>query len=121
MHIAYPFRFDARGAVTTTAEARHWIDLIEQLLLTRPGERVNRPDFGCGLLGQVWEPLTPELAAVVQHTVMASIQRWLGDHIEPQAVAVTSGDGRLEVFVAFAVRRTGTVHELRWAEERWAT
>ena len=53
--------------------------MIELLLFTRPGERVMRPDFGCGLADLVFEPNTPELAASLQSSVQASLQAWLGE------------------------------------------
>lgn len=114
MNLDHPFHGDALGAVATTTDDDHLRDLLEQLLLTSPGERVNRPDFGCGLLRQVFEPNNPELAAAMQFAVMAAIQRWLGDLIEPQAVEVVSRDSTLEVTVRFAVRRTGERREERF-------
>lgn len=106
MNLDHPFHFDSLGAVATTTDADHLRDLLEQLLLTSPGERVNRPDFGCGLLRQVFEPNSPELAGALEHTVMASIQRWLGDLIEPHAVEVLAEDSTLAIAVRFAVRST---------------
>lgn len=49
MNIAYPFRFDGGGRTATADDDRHIRDLIEGVLFTNPGERVNRPDFGSGL------------------------------------------------------------------------
>lgn len=111
MNIDHPFHFDALGAMATTTDADHLRDLLEQLLLTGPGERVNRPDFGCGLLRQVFEPNNAEIAAAVQFTVMASIQRWLGDLIEPRAVDVLAEDSTLAITVRFVVRRTGEARD----------
>ena len=82
--------------------------MIEQLLFTNPGERVNRPDFGSGLLQLVFAPNSPELAAALQFTVQAALQRWLGDVIDLQSLEVTSEDSTLRVVVQYAVRRTGT-------------
>jgi len=107
MTIDHPFHFDPRGAAATTDDDDHLRDMLEQLLLTSPGERVNRPDFGCGLLRQVFEPNSPELAAGIQFTVQASILRWLGDVIEPQAVEIVAEDSALHVTVRFARRSTG--------------
>lgn len=117
MNIDHPFHFDTFGAVAATPDADHLRDLLEQLLLTSPGERLNRPDFGCSLLRQVFEPNSPELAAAVQYTVMAAIQRWLGDLVEPQAVEVVSLENTLAVTVRFAVRRTGEQREERFQTE----
>jgi uncharacterized protein len=117
MNIDHPFHFDPLGAVATTTDADHLRDLLEQLLLTSPGERVNRPDFGCGLLRQVFEPNNPELVAAVQYTVMASIQRWLGTLIEPRAVEVLAEDSTLAITVRFAVRRTGEIRDEQFRAE----
>lgn len=107
MNIDYPFHFNARGCTTTTDDDDHVRDMIEQLLFTNPGERVNRPDFGSGLLQMVFAPNSPELAAALQFTLQAALQQWLGDVIEVRALSVTSEDATLRVTLQYAVRRTG--------------
>ena len=69
MNIDFPFHFDGRGRTAATGDDDHVRDMIEQLLFTSPGERVNRPDFGSGLLQLVFAPNSPELAAALQFTV----------------------------------------------------
>jgi phage baseplate assembly protein W len=107
MNIDFPFHFDGRGRTALTDDDDHIRDMIEQFLFTSPGERVNRPDFGSGLLGMVFEPNSPELAAALQHTIQAGLQRWLGDVIDVQAVQVTSQEAALRVLVQYVVRRSG--------------
>jgi hypothetical protein len=80
--------------------------MIEQVLFTNTGERVNRPDFGSGLLQLVFAPNSPELATALQFTIQSALQRWLGDLIELQAVDVTSEDSTIRVVVQYLVRRT---------------
>lgn len=114
MNIDFPYGFDARGRTATTGWPDHVLDLIEQLLFTSPGERVNRPDFGCGLLDLVFAPNSPELAATLQVTAQASLQRWLGDVIDVESLAVTSEESTLRVDVQYVIkatgdRRTGTI------------
>jgi phage baseplate assembly protein W len=106
MNIDYPFHFDERGRSARTGNDDHIRDLIEQLLFTNPGERVNRPDFGSGLMQLVFAPNSPELAAALQYTLQASLQQWLSDLIELQSLEVTSLDSRLTVTVQYLVRRT---------------
>jgi phage baseplate assembly protein W len=106
MNIDYPFRFDSRGRSATTGDDDHIRDMIEQFLFTNAGERVNRPDFGSGLLQMIFAPNSPELAAAVQFTVQGGLQRWLGDVIDVQAVEVTSVESTLRVGVKYQVRRT---------------
>jgi uncharacterized protein len=106
MNIDFPFHFDSRGRSATTDDDDHIRDMIEQLLFTNPGERVNRPDFGSGLLQLVFAPNSPELAAALQFTVQAALQRWLGDLIEVLALDVSSEDSTLRILVQYVVRRT---------------
>ena len=107
MNIDFPFRFDASGRTAGTDDADHVRDMIEQLLLTRPGERVHRPDFGSGLLHAVFEPNSPELAKALEFTTRAALQRWLGDVIEVRALDFTADDARLQVTLIYLVRSTG--------------
>src|SRR6185436_17904291 len=107
MNIDFPFHFDSRGRTASTDDADHIRDMIEQLLFTSPGERVNQPDFGSGLLQMVFAPNSPELAAALQFTTQAALQRHLGDLIDLRELLVTSNDARLNVTVRYAIRRTG--------------
>lgn len=106
MNIDYPFHIDGRGRAATTGEGDHIRDMIEQFLFTNAGERVNRPDFGSGLLQMIFAPTSPELAAATQMTVQAGLQRWLGDVIDVQAVEVSSEESALRVGVSYRIRRT---------------
>lgn len=107
MQLDFPFHFDSRGGTATTGENDHIRDLIEQFLFTNAGERVNRPDFGSGLLNRVFEPNSPELATALQFTLQAGLQRWLGDLIEVRQLDVHSREGTLGVDVVYALRRDG--------------
>ncbi len=107
MNIDYPFHFDTRGRTALTDESDHIRDMIEQLIFTNPGERVNRPDFGSGLLQLIFAPNSPELAATVQFTLQAALQRWLGDVIDLQDLEVQAIDSALTIDVKYLIRRTG--------------
>ena len=106
MNIDFPFHFDSRGRTASTDENDHIRDMIEQFLFTNAGERVNRPDFGSGLLQMVFAPNSPELASTLQFTVQAGLQQWLGDLIEIQALEVNSEDAALRLELKYRVRRT---------------
>ena len=102
----HPYHFDGRGRSATTGEADHIRDLIEQVLFTAPGERVNRPTFGSGLLKLVFEPNSAELGAATQMAVQGALQQWLGELILVEAVQVDSQDATVQVTVQYVVRRT---------------
>lgn len=107
MNIDFPFHFDDLGRTASTDDDDHIRDMIEQLIFTSPGERVNRPDFGSGLMQMIFAPNSPELAAALQFTMQAALDRWLGDVIDVQGLEVTSDDAKLTVEISYAVRRTG--------------
>lgn len=109
--IAFPFRADGRGRTADTGYDDHVRDMIEQLLFTSPGERVMRPDFGCGLLDLVFAPNSPEFASALQLSVQASLQRWLGDVIDVESLEVISEDSTIRVHLGYVVRPTGTRRE----------
>jgi len=113
MNIDFPFHFDGRGHTATTAADDHIRDMIEQLLFTSQGERVNRPDFGSGLLKMIFAPNSREMASTLQGAVQAAIQRWLGDLIELQKLEVIAEESTLSLQVSYLVRRT---NEVRTAE-----
>jgi len=106
MNIDYPFHIDGRGRTALTDEDDHIRDMIEQFLFTDPGERVNRPDFGGGLRKLVFAPNSAELAAALQFTVQAGLQRWLADLIEVRKLEVTSEEAELRIEIVYVVRRT---------------
>jgi phage baseplate assembly protein W len=112
INVDFPWHFDGRGRTASVDDDEHVLDMVEQLLFTSPGERVNRPGFGSGILELVFAPNSVELAAALQFTMRASLQRWLGDVIEVQDLAVEADDAALRIDVAYLVRRTG---ELRTA------
>jgi uncharacterized protein len=107
MNVDYPFHFQGSGRTATTDDTDHIRDMLEQLLFTNPGERVNRPTFGSGLLGRIFEPNSPEQAAVLQATMQATVLQELGDLIELQTLEVTSEEETLRIIVNYVIRETG--------------
>jgi len=106
MNIGYPLHFDSRGRTAATGDDDHIRQMIEQLLFTNPGERVNRPDFGSGLQRLIFSPTSPELAAALKFSLQSTLQRWLGDLIELQSLEVTSEDSTLNILIQYVVRRS---------------
>jgi phage baseplate assembly protein W len=105
MDIDYPYHIDASGRTACTNSDDHIRDLIEAVLFTAPGERVNRPTFGSGLMQLVFAPSGGDMATATQLLVQSALQQWLGDLILVEDVRVTSIDSILEVSVQYVVRR----------------
>ena len=104
MQIDYPFQLDSRGRTAETGTDDHIRDMIEQVLFTSPGERVNRPNFGCGLRQLIFMPTSAEVATATQFLVQGNLQQWLGDVISIEEVRVESEDSTLRVTVKYRVK-----------------
>src|SRR5919201_2774039 len=76
-YLDVPFHVAGSGRTAVTGEDDHIRDMIFSVLFTSPGERVNRPDFGCGLKALVFGPASEVVAAATQVLVKGSLQKWL--------------------------------------------
>ena len=108
MNIDFPYGFDTRGRTADTGTDDHVRDLIELFIFTSAGERVNRPEFGSGLVQLLFAPNSPELAATVRFTLQAGLQRWLGDVIDVRELTVSAQESTLTVDLTYVVRASGT-------------
>jgi phage baseplate assembly protein W len=105
MDIDHPFHLDVRRRTALAAEEDHVRDLIEQVLFTNPGERVNRPGFGAGVDQLVFGPNGPEVAGAVRALIQGALQQWLADRIRVEAVDVESDDATLRITVRYSLLR----------------
>jgi phage baseplate assembly protein W len=108
MATGFGFPFAVSPAGTITPDPDENVDLrgrIIQVLFTSPGERVNHPEFGCGLFNLVFDPANTILAAATEFTVGAALTRWLGDELLVDGVNVTAVDEVLTVEVAYISRK----------------
>ncbi len=106
MNLNFPFQFDGSGG-TADPLTDYLRQLVEQVLFTSPGERVNMPDFGSGLLQMVFAPTSPEVAAATQFAVQGALQKWMSGLIKVQSVTATSVESTLTVTVTYAPLNTG--------------
>src|SRR5262249_25708040 len=119
MQIDFPYGFDGRGRTAETDVEAHVRDLIEQLLLTAPGERVNRPTFGTGALQLVFAPNSDALAAALRLSIQAGLPEWLGDIVEVTDIEVDNADSTLRLEVRYVIRRTGETRTATIARGGW--
>lgn len=103
--IAYPYHIDNSGRTADVEYDQHIRQLIEQLLFTSPGERVNRPDFGTGLNQMVFAPNSDELATATEYLVQGALQQWLAELIHVESVQIKNIDSTLEITIQYLVLR----------------
>lgn len=103
MNVQYPYGFDTTGHTAQDDLAAHILDMIEQILLTAPGERVNRPTFGCGVNQLVFAANSDALAAAQQQVIQGSLQQWLSDLIKVNSVSVLAQDEQLLITITYTI------------------
>lgn len=106
-YLDFPFTFDAYGRSTRTDGDDHIRDMIALVLFTSPGERVNRPEFGCGVKQLVFAPLSDALAAATEQLIHGSLIRWLDPVISLEKVETLANDATLEIKIVYMRRDTG--------------
>ena len=114
----YPFQFDKNGKTKVVSnQVAHVSQLVEQVLFTIPGERINRPTFGTNINQLVFAPISDEIVTATQVLIQASLQKWLGDLITVNSVQVTSKDSALLVEVRYLIKATQQAQVSRFSRE----
>jgi phage baseplate assembly protein W len=104
--IAFPYGFDSTGRTAAADLEGHIRDMILQILLVSPGERVNRPTFGSGTATLVFAPNSDALAGAQQQIIQAALQQWLSDLIRVQSVTVAAEEATLRVTIVYTILQT---------------
>jgi phage baseplate assembly protein W len=110
-YLDFPFAFDERGRSAVTDPDDHIRDMIYLVLFTSPGERVNRPEFGCGVKQLVFAPLSDALAAATEQLIHGALIRWLDPVISLEKVEASADEATLEIKVSYMRRETGERRE----------
>ena len=106
MNLSFPYQFDGRGRTQQAALQDYVKQLVEQVLFTSPGERVNLPDFGSGLLQLPFAPNSVEMAAATQFAVQGALQKWLSNYVKVQSVTASAQEAVLTVIVKYSLLNT---------------
>jgi phage baseplate assembly protein W len=107
IQISYPYQIDGRGHTAPATPDDHIRHMIEQVLFTDPGERVNRPDFGAGVRQLLFAPVNDEMAAAAEFLIRGALQQWLGDLIRVEAVQVhaPAAESNLQIVIQYVRQR----------------
>ena len=110
VEVAFPYAIDSRGRTAVAGPDDHIRHLIEQVLFTNPGERVNRPDFGAGVMQLMFAPDNDEMAAAAEFLIRGTLQQWLGDLIQIEAVQVRSEGATITILIRYIRHRDQRRH-----------
>lgn len=106
MNIAFPFDYSRQGLTAQVSTSEHIRNLIDQLLFTAPGERVNRPTFGSGVMQLVFAPNSDQLAATLYASTQAALQQWLGDLIEVHDLEIVNDESTIHIRLDYSIVRS---------------
>jgi phage baseplate assembly protein W len=104
--IRYPFTIDRTLHVLMEEKdySQHVRQMMLQVLFTSPGERINRPDFGCGIRRMVFAPNSDTTASLLQVMITQALDKWLGDVIETENVEATAINEKLEIKISYTLK-----------------
>lgn len=109
--LAYPLAFDAgRGRFAKVIDYERYVrDLVLQTLLTAPGERINRPEFGTPIPQLLFAGIDEEIADLVKAQIRRALDRWLGDVVRVDRVETRHPEPTTFVIeVGYTILATGT-------------
>ena len=102
-YLNFPYKIADNGRTDFTDSPGNIRDMIELILFTNPGERVHRPEFGCGVGRLVFSPNSPEVASTTSYLIQSSLMQELGDLIVVMSVDCESVDSQLIVNVKYSL------------------
>ena len=105
--LGFPYQIDATGRTMTVGATRHVADLVELVVLTEPGERVNLPNFGAGVQSLVFGALGGQLIANTEGMIAGALMQWLDSYIVNQKVSVSADTAKLIIRITYEVRTRG--------------
>ena len=112
---AFPLALGARGNTEMVAVPQVVAEqLIEELLFTDPGERLNRPTLGGGVIRLVFDALSDELRRAAEFQIATSLQQWLADVIRVVSVVTEVSGSELEVTVSYQLAGTAATYEVKF-------
>lgn len=107
--LRHPVSVDAaRGRLAQEQDFEAHIEqLVMQVLLTAPGERVHRPDFGCGVKRLVFAPGGDVAATLAQAAVFQALTKWLPEAITVNEVTANASDATLNIRIGYVIKARG--------------
>ena len=103
--ISLPFRLNAQGRIAATSDpAAVGQQHLTTFLLTDPGERVMRSDFGTPIKATVFEPLDALTASLLLERIRDKVRTYVpGVVIQNISSPIDSDSATLQVTVEFAL------------------
>jgi phage baseplate assembly protein W len=105
---AFPVRVDPQGGIALTSERDEIVEAIRVIIMTAPGQRVMRPNFGCRIHELLFAPNDVETATLAELYVEQALKMW-----EPriEVMEIKAGpdpdyDNTLSITVEYRIKAT---------------
>ena len=110
----FPVGADGRGSISLSEYEQDIKESIWIILSTAKGERVMRPDFGCGIHDLVFASLNQSTLGRVESGVREALALWEPriDLLEVKASPEDAEAGKLLVHIRYQVRTTNNQFNL---------
>jgi len=105
--LKFPLAISQRGVAAASPRTQQIREQLEQLLFTLPGERVTRPEFGCGVQRLVFTGAGEESAAAAEYIISTAIRTYLDDVMQLDALRVSVHESTLYIDILYTLRDTG--------------
>ena len=105
INVGFPFELDNRGYINSPDHETHIRQLMELVLFTSPGERVNRPDFGCGLLELLFADAADPESVVSAYEIEGQLSRWLGEYVDIESLDLVPIDSMLQIRITYRLKQ----------------
>jgi hypothetical protein len=106
--ISWPLEVDHTGAIKLTDGPGDLDRSIRMVIVTAPGERLMRPQFGCRIWDLLFEPVTANLLGLIAEAVRDALAQWepriVVDDVRP--VADEDDESLIRVDISYRVRAT---------------
>lgn len=112
--VSFPLRVDQSGSIAMTDGVSDIDSSIRMVLMTAPGERLMRPQFGCRIWELMFEPINANTLGHMSEAVREAIGRWeprvqLDDvRLDPSGQA----NGEVRIEIDYTVRTTNDKRNL---------
>ena len=106
--ILFPLRVDQSGSIALGRGADDIDASIRMAIITAPGERVMRPQFGCRIWDLLFEPVNANLLGLISQAVRDALAQW-EPRIEVEEVTPVQDEtasGVVQITIAYRVRAT---------------
>ncbi len=104
----YPVKVSNDGALAMSQYEDDIREAIPIILGTAKGERIMRPDFGCGIHELIFEPINTTTVSLVQDSVQEALTLWEPriEVLQVEVVPDQAGVGKLLITIEYRVRST---------------